>query len=112
MRFTDLQPRFLRRAGDERETWECEGITIERADGVCFLCPKCLKANGGYAPGVHSIVCWRPTVPVNVSPGPGRWDLQGTGFENLSLVASSSSVALNGGCKAHFFVRNGEIVDA
>ncbi len=37
--------------------------------------------------------------------------MHGTGIADLTLVAGSSSVALQGGCKAHFFVRDGAIVD-
>jgi hypothetical protein len=47
-----------------------------------------------------------------MSPTPGRWDFQGTGLQDLTLVAGSSSVLLTGGCRAHFFVRDGEIVGA
>ncbi|MGH6995684.1 MAG: hypothetical protein ACREES_08300, partial [Stellaceae bacterium] len=55
------------------------------------------------------VICWSPKVPQDVRPNPGRWQLQGTGFNYLTLVAGSSSVALLGGCAAHFFVTKGEI---
>jgi hypothetical protein len=77
---------------------------------VRFLCPKCFATNGG-ARGTHSVICWSPGVPQEMRPGPGRWQLQGTSLDDLTLVAASSSVKLEGGCEAHFFVRNGAIVD-
>lgn len=61
--------------------------------------------------GTHRIICWRPRVPITPSMvGPGRWDFEGTGYDDLSLVAGSSSVQILGGCAAHFFVRAGEVV--
>ena len=81
---------------------------IAEADGVTFLCPVCFVANGGSV-GTHSVCCWRPRVPQTVKPVPGRWEFQGTGIDDLTLVAGSSSVLLQGPCGAHFFVRNGAI---
>jgi hypothetical protein len=124
VRLVDLDPAFIR-----REIRQCAGyevnpecITVsphteheyhlpcsfEEADGVIFLCPKCLAAQPDGV-GVHSCICWRPRVPPEVDPKPGRWEFQGTGLGDLSLVAGSSSVALRGGCAAHFFVERGDI---
>jgi anti-sigma factor ChrR (cupin superfamily) len=83
--------------------------TLPEADGIFFLCPKCWMGNGGRREGVHQILCWQPNVPQDVHPVPGRWKFEGTSFEDLTLVAGSSSVALVGGCEAHFWIRNGEI---
>jgi hypothetical protein len=80
----------------------------KQAHGVLFLCPKCFLANGG-AKGTHSVICWDPTVPLTVDPGPGRWRLEGIDFEDLTLVAGSSSVKLTEGCLAHFYIRDGSI---
>lgn len=66
------------------------------ADGVLFLCP--CGGDGG-----HSVLAWFRHVPPDVSPGPGRWDVAGTGLDDLTLTPS---IALP--C-AHFFVRNGAI---
>jgi hypothetical protein len=82
--------------------------TIADADGVYFLCPKCFAENGGPI-GTHSVICWRPRMPAEVLPGPGRWEFVGTGLGDLTLRAGSSSVALRGGCAAHFFVEQGAI---
>ena len=105
----DLKPRFVKRDDD---THFHNVDTIGGADGVIFVCPKCLIANNMKRPGVHSILCWAPSVPQTTSPTPGRWNLVGSGFDDLSLVAGNSSVLLTSGCLAHFFVQNGQIVMA
>jgi hypothetical protein len=105
MRLTDLSPEWLKVETPTRFTIV---DSIEKADGIYFLCPKCWAANGGPV-GVHGVICWRPHVPNPPTPGPGRWEFQGTGFTDLTLVAGSSSVLLVGGCAAHFFIRSGEI---
>src|SRR5690349_17736877 len=90
--------------------WHVPVSEIDQADGIELLCPKCFKANGGSI-GTHQIICWRPRVPANIAPKPGRWEFHGVGLGDLTLVAGSSSVLLTGpGCQAHFFIRNGEIV--
>jgi len=81
---------------------------IEDADGVEFLCPLCIKTNGGRV-GTHAVLCWRPRVPPDIDPKPGRWEFQGTSLDDLTLVAGASSILLTGGCAAHFFIRNGAI---
>jgi hypothetical protein len=91
----------------DHETWP--EASFADADGVFFLCPKCFLANHGDV-GTHSVMCWRPRVPADVAPKPGRWEFQGTGLHDLTLVAGSSSILLTGpGCGAHFFIRNGAI---
>jgi hypothetical protein len=107
MKLTELEPEFLKRKDDTH--WQRMDNFAE-ADGVIFLCPKCFLTNNGNI-GTHSVICWRPYVPQTTTPIPGRWEFQGTGYGDLTLVAGSSSVLLTseGGCKAHFFVRNGEI---
>lgn len=110
MKLLDLEPQFLKRTDDT--SWR-RVDSLAEADGVLFVCPKCLEERGS-RPGVHSIICWDPSVPQTTSPKPGRWNLVGTGLADLSLVAGSSSVLLTSpdGCGAHFFVRDGEIVNA
>ncbi len=82
---------------------------VAEADGISFLCPWCFECAGRTAVGVHGITCWTPKVPGDVAPGPGRWALDGTSYDDLSLVAGSSSVKIEGGCNAHFFVERGAI---
>lgn len=105
MRLLDLEPHFLRANGEK--AWSND-VPRAEANGIRFLCPKCFAANGG-AEGTHSVICWSPDAPADIRPAPGRWRLEGKGFEDLSLVAGSSSVQLLGGCDAHFFVEHGLI---
>lgn len=105
MRLSELEPEFLHIT---------DGVTdhrhndINKADGIMFLCPVCFIKNKGPV-GTHSIICWQPHVPQDRNPKPGRWSFKGTNYEDLSLVAGSSSILLQGGCNAHFFIRNGNI---
>jgi hypothetical protein len=108
VRFVLLEPTFLRFI--EEKTYEMTD-EIALADGVSFVCPKCFVENGMKRPGVHSVICWSPKVPKTTSPQPGRWNLKGSGYEDLSLVAGSSSVLLKGGCNAHFHVTNGNVTN-
>jgi hypothetical protein len=107
MRLLELEPRFLKiTAPDE---WDTKDIGIAEADGIIFLCPVCFVTNNGNV-GTHSIICWKPHVPLERSPGPGRWNFLGTGFEDITLQAGSSSIFLTtADCKAHFHITNGEI---
>lgn len=107
MLLVDLEPEWLQRVDDNK--W-LRVDQIEQADGVVFLCPSCFVQNGGPV-GTHSVICWAPQVPQTTHPRPGRWELLGTGFADLTLRAGSSSVQLHGGCAAHFFIRTGEIVN-
>lgn len=125
MKLTDLEPQFIQHE-ETVGTWTrrlpdgaTEEVTgpqsyiayvdhLSEAHGVMFLCPKCFAANGGDV-GTHQIICWNPSVPQTVEPKPGRWEMRGTGYGDLSLVAGSSSVLLTSGCQAHFFVTTGEI---
>lgn len=107
MKLVDLEAEFLKRTDDSHFH---RAASIAEADGIIFVCPKCYAANGNSRIGVHSVICWSPSVPQTTRPVPGRWNLVGTSLADLSLVAGSSSVLLLGpGCGAHFFVRNGQI---
>ena len=107
MRLADLDALFVKITSRNSFTM---ALSIDDADGVMFLCPKCIVDKDGPI-GTHSVICWRPrAITGDFSPGPGRWELVGTGLDDLSLVAGSSSVQLMGGCNAHFFVRSGEVV--
>lgn len=141
LRLTQLEPRFIRYE-EQMETWEvvdrqpdyangetCESVphhqvsgmraywphvaALDQAQGVEFLCPLCFTANGG-AVGTHAVVCWSRSrgVPETATPGPGRWRLVGTSFEDLSLMEEpnqSRSVLLLGGCAWHGFVTGGDV---
>lgn len=104
---TELDPHFLKWKDD---THFQRVDAIEEANGVLFLCPRCFLNKGKQSVGVHSVLCWAPTVPQTTSPTPGRWTMQGTSYTDLTLVAGSSSILLTGpGCGAHFFIRSGRI---
>jgi hypothetical protein len=112
MRLCDLEPAFIRREVRDGTVYHVTVGSISEADGVLFLCPVCWQRNNGPI-GTHGILCWKPNaVPDDAQPGPGRWQMVGHSCQDLTLVAGSSSVHLTseGGCKAHFYVRNGEIV--
>ena len=108
MKLTELYPQFLAREDDSQSKTV---DTLAEADGIMFLCPKCFVANGGPM-GTHVIICWKPSVPLTASPSPGRWNMRGTGYGDLSLDAGSSSIQLTGGCRWHGFVKDGKITDA
>jgi hypothetical protein len=82
--------------------------TFADCDGVSFLCPLCFERNGG-AIGTHMVICWKPSVPAHITPGPGRWDQHGSGLDDLRLVAGSSSILLQGGCGWHGWVGNNNV---
>ncbi len=138
MKLSDLDPRFLRYE-KRLDTWtvvdrqpgpgeDCESVPhhlvtgmreywpfasgLAEAQGVEFLCPKCFASNNGPV-GTHVVVCWSSSrgVPDGATPGPGRWRLVGTDFNDLSLMeepGKSRSVLLLGGCGWHGFVTNGD----
>ena len=111
MRLVELEPQFITRVVKDGVEYLHYVDTLGEAEGIMFLCPVCFTKNHGNV-GTHAIICYTPAVPADIAPGPGRWNMQGIGYDDLSLVAGSSSVALSNGCCAHFFIRNGEIVNA
>jgi hypothetical protein len=106
VKLTELEPQFLK---IESDTLFRHVDTIGEADGIAFVCPLCLRNQQMSRPGVHSVICWQPRVPQTIPPTPGRWSFSGTGYEDLTLTAGSSSILLQGGCGAHFWITNGEI---
>lgn len=108
MRMLDLEPQLVAHTGGGNAR---HVTAIADANGIMFVCPTCLAMNSMRRPGVHSILCWDPTIPKDITPGPGRWWLRGASLEDLTLEGvGSSSVLLTGpGCGAHFFVTRGQI---
>jgi hypothetical protein len=108
-RLVDLEARFIR---STENGWRCVDDKAD-AQGVMFLCPKCFTENGGSA-GTHMVVCWSESAgaPADAVPGPGRWKMDGTSIDDLTLNADpprgARSVALSGGCGWHGFVTNGD----
>jgi len=113
MRLSELKPQWLAapRRNEQGQTIWPVLQSMSGAHGIEFLCPICFRKNGGPV-GTHAIICWDPSIPQTQQPTPGRWNLVGTSFEDLTLVAGSSSVRLIGGCDAHFFIRDGAIIGA
>lgn len=86
--------------------------TLTEAQGIDMLCPLCFKSNNGTV-GTHGLICWFADrgIPDDADPKPGRWVPAGTGYQDLSFVGpAAASVLLMGGCNAHFFIKNGEII--
>lgn len=113
MKLSELEPRFVRLWGAGRGYEFVERIAD--AQGLDMLCPRCFVTNKG-AIGTHHILCWSRSrgVPDDVTPGPGRWMLEGTSLADLTLngdpPGAARSVLLNGpGCGAHFHITNGEV---
>jgi len=104
IKLIDLEPQFLKRIDDH--TFKYVDL-LKDADGIMFVCPLCFENNGNNRIGVHSIICWALHVPQTTTPVPGRWNLVGTGYHDLTLQASSSSILLTGGCRWHGFIRAG-----
>jgi hypothetical protein len=100
-KLSELEASFIKLT-DERGSYRTD-VTFADCDGVQFLCPLCFDRNAGPV-GTHMVICWKPQVPQTISPTPGRWNHQGSGLHDLTLVAGSSSIALQGGCGWHGFV--------
>jgi hypothetical protein len=119
MKVTDLSPQFLQyeKRGDNTYLQYTDDMT--KAQGVMFLCPKCFVQNNGKI-GTHCIICWSRSrgTPEDVAPLPGRWSIEGTSMEKLTLNGDAvggggaRSVVLTGGCEWHGFITNGEVTDA
>lgn len=113
MKLTDLDAEFLRyERHADGHVYLPHVDSIDIAHGVEFLCPKCFVELGGKI-GCHAIICWSRSrgTPDTAAPGPGRWRMVGTGLHDLTLDAEidggARSVAVTGGCEAHFHVTNG-----
>lgn len=111
MKLTDLNP----------ELYDAGGPGILNADGspstprtgvlLSFDCPKCgpeLGAKHG------NVMCnLNPAMDGTPYAGQGpRWNRTGETFETMTLEPSILVTPDHGrGCGAHFYIRNGEIVD-
>ena len=86
-------------------------LDIHTAQGVMFLDPVEYQKNGG-AVGTSSVLVWfrGRGVPDHAKPGPGRWNVTGTGFTDLTLTPS---IDLTCGGKYpgrwHGWLTNGEV---
>lgn len=113
MKLKTLEATFLKYTPEEGRDIFAMVDTLAEADGIKFLCPKCLSQNNGTV-GTHMVICWfAGKVPDSLHPNPGRWTPQGTCIEDITFVPGnppkSVSVLLIGkGCGWHGFVKNGE----
>lgn len=110
MKLRDLDATFLRIADEGGVEQNQMDVSLEEAHGIMFLCPKCFAENGGSV-GTHSVICWFAGrgVPDERTPGPGRWNPEGTGLDDLTFVGPGAvSVLLTSGCRWHGFVSRGE----
>lgn len=113
MRLSELEPVFLTCSEDVGGKWQHtqdaggKPFTLAAAMGVRFLCPVCFRKNGGSV-NTHSVVVWfrNRGVPDNWPPGPGRWEVSGTGLADLTLAPS---IQLHAACAWHGFVTNGDV---
>lgn len=113
MKLRDLEARFVGEVSQDGKYFRYLD-SVEGAQGIMFLCPKCFKANGGRV-GTHMVLCWfanprnAPKVPDNMDPKPGRWNFQGETIDELTFVGPGAfSVLLTSGCNWHGFVKNGD----
>jgi hypothetical protein len=100
MRLTELEPEWVADFGPLAFTHE--PLTIDTAQGILFQSPT----------DRFGILCWFRDrgVPDDAVPGPGRWKVTGTGFDDLTLWPS---VDVSAGGKHpgrwHGWVRDGEV---
>ena len=133
MRLRDLEPQFIRyetgiadeflgqKQPDGSTQWggfECEYLphvsTLAEAQGIYFLCPKCYVPgkNESNGIGVHQVAVTFAGRGVldhqgchNSESRPTRWNVSGTGFDDLTVTPS---ILLQGGCGWHGWITNGE----
>jgi hypothetical protein len=107
-KLSELNGKLVRMIPGKRQSWR-EEKDIRKADGVQYLCPVCFHRNGG-SKGTESILNWflGRGVPASWTPGPGRWNVKGTGLDDLTFVEPGSySVNITG--HWHGFVENGTV---
>lgn len=101
MRYADIHQAWCR--SRSAKIYDPVGSLAE-ADGIRFSCPQC--GDG------CQILIWTPQAHPGIShPESGRWEMLGSGADDLTLVASSSSVQVDA-CGAHFFIRDGLVTFA
>lgn len=106
MRLSELEPKFVRMVEAGTRSWFETVQTLAGAHGVKHLCPVCFLKNDG-PQGTHSIITPNRNAPPAWATA-GGWDMGGTGLEDLT-VDPSIQVLGEGSCKAHFFIKDGEI---
>lgn len=112
VKLADLDPQWLRYVADG-------GLghveSIDQAQGLMFLCPKCFLANGGPV-RTHSVIVWSRSrgVPTRRRQGRGAGHSPALGFtispSTAIRLATRARIDLSGtaGCQWHGFITNGE----
>ena len=124
MQLTDLEPQFVRYETRPHESqaagWTSEYLVrvdaLAEAQGIKCLCPSCFLRNNG-AVGTHWLEISFSGRGVkdhqgsrNREGGPSRWDVSGTGYQNLSMRPSVLIDPALPGCPGwHGFITNGEV---
>lgn len=114
MKLADLDPVFISYLERDGHTYLPNEKSLSEAMGIMFLCPICFAANGGPV-GTHQVICWSAArgAPEHAQPRPGRWTIDGTGFDDLTLngepLGQARSVQVISACQAHFHITNGEV---
>ena len=107
MRLSELNPEFVDAGGPG--VLGADGAVLPRRTGVmlAFDCPVCGPEKGAKHGG---IMCYlSPAIDGTPYVGEGpKWTRTGDTFDTLTLSPS----ILNRTCGAHFYIRNGEIVQA
>ena len=102
MKYADLHINFIL----GRRQHLNQAVPFADCNGLLMWCPVCTGRDG------HPIRLWQPHAPPDLTPLPGRWTFVGTGADDLTLVAGSSSVHCTEGCGAHFYIRSGQVIMA
>lgn len=95
MRLKALNPHFLKLATGKTYEYTDD---ISEAVGIELKCPACHWSLKGV--DVHSIILWEDH---------RHWWLEGTGYDDLSMMAGDIAVWFTSGCKARFVCRKGKV---
>lgn len=96
-----------------REYW-IDAKSLDDAQGILFLCPKCFQSNNGEI-GTHEVQVTFANRNVIDEHGvhngerPVRWNVEGSNFDDITI---SPSILIIGGCEWHGFIQHGEIIHA
>lgn len=118
MRLSELNPEFKKINGDMSLS---STIDVNEAHCLLMLCPKCFRQNNGEV-GTHSLIIYfkdritpefneeKKTILKDMYDSRYKWKVSGGSFENFT-VEPSVLLGKGGGCTAHFFITNGEIIE-
>lgn len=106
VKLLELEPQFMRVTEPKKRYANVDDLAS--AQGLLLLCPACFTKNGDSNIGVHSVLVWFRDrgVPDDEEPLPGRWEVSGTGYADLTL---KPSVHVTKGCMWHGFITAGEV---